>query len=127
MKTTMYWCAVALVVWSFPAMAGALDECMVKGDHPAVTQCLQQEESATEASLRQAETTAARKARELELVTGNTEPRSAFDKAIVAFRAYRDAQCNFVRAMYGSGSGAGQALIACRVDMTRRRIRELLN
>ena len=127
MNTNTVLLVMALIGVAPPALAGALDECMSKGDHAAITQCLLQEESATEASLRQAEAAAGNKVRGLDKVTGNGEPRAAFDRSVVAFKQYRDAQCNFVKSMYGSGTGAGQALVACRIDLTRRRIRELLN
>ena len=42
-----------------------------------------------------------------------------------AFADYRKAQCDFVRAMYSSGSGAEQAQLGCIIDLTRRRVREL--
>ncbi len=42
-----------------------------------------------------------------------------------AFTEYRKEQCDFVKAMYASGNGADQGLLGCRVDMTRRRVRDL--
>ena len=125
MKSTVRCVALLLLSCALPAMAGALDECMAKGDSGAVMICLQQEETATEASLRQAEAVVARKVHDLETVARNAEPRAAYDRAAVAFKQYRDAQCGFVKSMYGSGAGAGQAQVACRIDITRRRIREL--
>ena len=41
------------------------------------------------------------------------------------FADYRTTQCDYVKALYASGTGADQALLACRIDLTRRRVREL--
>ena len=125
MKSTVRLIALLLLSCAVPATAGALDECMAKGDSAAVMLCLQQEETATEISLRQAEAVVARKVHDLETVARDAEPRAAYDRAAIAFRQYRDAQCGFVKSMYGSGTGAAQAQVACRIDLTRRRIREL--
>jgi uncharacterized protein YecT (DUF1311 family) len=127
MKTNAVLLTLMLAGVASPALCGALDECMGKGDHPAVTACLLQEDTATAAALRQADAAAATRALELQTATGRAGPRAAFDRSVAAFRQYRDAQCNFVKAMYDSGSGADQALVACRIDLTRRRIRDLLN
>jgi uncharacterized protein YecT (DUF1311 family) len=109
------------------ASAGALEECMDKGDHQAVTRCLTVADSAANAALRDAEGRAATMARELDAATGRTEAARAYDRSVRAYSQYRDAQCNYVKAMYASGNGAGQALLACRVDFARRRARELLH
>ena len=118
---------VAYWALSSGALAGALEECIDKGDRQAVTRCLTVLDTSANAALRDAEGRAATKARELDAVTGQTAAALAYDRSVRAYTQYRDAQCNYVKAMYASGSGAGQALLACRVDFARRRARELLH
>jgi uncharacterized protein YecT (DUF1311 family) len=117
--------ACALLVCAAPAAAGALDECQTAGDHAAVTRCLVDLDRDAQASLRNAEATAGTRARELDAVTGRAGANAALAKSLRAFDDYRTAQCNYIKAVYASGTGAEQAGLACRVDLTRRRVREL--
>jgi uncharacterized protein YecT (DUF1311 family) len=107
------------------ANAGALDECMIKGDHAAVTRCLIDAESEAQATLDKAEGLAGTRARKLDTATGRPGAAAALAKSMRAFAEYRKDQCDFVRAMYASGAGTEQRLVGCRVDMTRRRVRDL--
>jgi uncharacterized protein YecT (DUF1311 family) len=116
---------LVLLAWAASAAAGALEECQVKGDHAAVTRCLVDEDTAVQASLRSAEGAAGIRAREIDTATGRPGANAALAKSMRAFAEYRTVQCDYVKALYGSGSGAEQAGLACRVDLTRRRIREL--
>ena len=115
--------AAALV--AFNAHAGALDECMTAGDHGAVTRCLVDQEAKVNAELADVEAAAAKRARAVEVATGRAGPHAALAKSVRDFAAYRSAQCTYVKELMSSGSGAAQAHLACRVDLTRRRIREL--
>ncbi|MEO8346734.1 MAG: lysozyme inhibitor LprI family protein [Betaproteobacteria bacterium] len=108
-----------------PATAGALDECQTAGDHAAVTRCLFEADAEAQASLRNAEGVAGTRARELDTATGRAGANAALAKSLRAFLEYRTMQCNYVKALYASGNGAEQAGLACRVDLTRRRVREL--
>jgi uncharacterized protein YecT (DUF1311 family) len=107
------------------ATAGVLEECMPVGNHAAVTRCIETEDSSADAALARAEAAAADRAREIERATGRPGPHAALARSVRAFAQYRDAQCNFVKEMYASGSAAAQARLACRADLTRRRVREL--
>lgn len=109
------------------AGAGALEECMIKGDHAAVSRCLLESEREAQDALVKAEGDAGKRARDLDLATGRAGAAAALAKSMRAFADYRKAQCDFVRAMYASGSGAEQGMIACRIDLTRRRARDLAN
>jgi len=117
--------AVGMLAASAGAGAGALDECMAKGDHAAVSRCLVEADRAAQADLARAEAAAAKAARELDAVTGRPGAAAALAKSNRAFAGYRAAQCGYVRAMWASGSGADQAALACSVDATRERIRDL--
>ena len=107
------------------ATAGALDECQTAGDHAAVSRCLFEQDRDAQASLRNAEAAAGTRARELDAVTGRPGANAALAKSLRAFTEYRTLQCDFIKAMYASGNGADQAALACRIDLTRRRVREL--
>jgi uncharacterized protein YecT (DUF1311 family) len=107
------------------ATAGALDECQTAGDHAAVSRCLLEMDRDAQASLRNAEAAAGTRARELDAVTGRPGANAALAKSLRAFTEYRTLQCDFVKAMYASGNGAEQAALACRIDLTRRRVRDL--
>ena len=70
--------AAAAAVWALvpgAVHAGALDECMVKGDHAAVTRCLAEQDAQAQAQLRAAEGAAATWARELDRATGTARCR----------------------------------------------------
>ncbi len=109
------------------AQAGALDECMIKGDQAAVSRCLVEADNEAQAALNKAEGDAGKRARDLDTATGRSGAAAALARSMRAFSEYRKAQCDFVRAMYASGAGAEQGMLGCRVDLTRRRVRDLSN
>ena len=125
MKTIMVTLAMVLLAIAAPATAGALDECQIAGDHAAVTRCLVDADAQAQASLRNAEAAAGTRAREIDNATGRAVANAALAKTLRAFADYRTTQCDYVKALYASGTGAEQALLGCRVDLTRRRVREL--
>jgi uncharacterized protein YecT (DUF1311 family) len=125
MKIIVAAAAAILLGFAAHAAAGALDECQTAGDHAAVTRCLLDADREAQASLRNAEAAAGTRARELDAVTGRPGANAALAKSLRAFAEYRTLQCDFVKAMYASGNGAEQAGLACRVDLTRRRVRDL--
>ena len=107
------------------ATAGALDECQTAGDHAAVSRCLFEQDRDAQASLRNAGAAAGTRARELDAITGRPGANAALAKSMRAFTEYRTLQCDFIKAIYASGNGAEQAALACRIDLTRRRVRDL--
>ncbi len=127
MKTCNRWLIVLALggLAAATANAGALDECLVKGDHAAVSSCLLDADREAQAALNAAEGIAGRRARELDTATGRPRANAALARSMRAFAEFRKAQCAFVKAMYASGNGAEQGEIACRIDLTRRRLRDL--
>ncbi len=117
--------AAAACVAATTAAARALDECMPSGDHAAVTRCLADADRAAQYDLARAEAAAAKAARDLDAVTGRPGAVAAHARSKRAFVEYRTAQCSLVRAMYASGTGADQGALACRIDATRGRVRDL--
>ena len=117
--------AVLLLATAAPAAAGALDECQTAGDHTAVSRCLLEADAQAQASLRNAEAAAGTRAREIDNATGRPGANAALAKTLRPFADYRTTQCDYVKALYASGTGGEAAGLACRVDLTRRRVREL--
>ena len=65
-------------------------------------------------------------AAELDGITGRVVTVPALDAAQAAWSAYRDAQCGYVGATFGGGSGTGIAINACKVELGRARAAELM-
>jgi uncharacterized protein YecT (DUF1311 family) len=122
MKTAI---AILALMMTGAAAAGAVEECLVRGDQAAVNRCLLDNEKEAQASLVKAEGDAGRKARDIDTATGRPSAAPALAKSMRAFAEYRKAQCDFVRAMFANAAGAEQAQIGCVIDITRRRVREL--
>jgi uncharacterized protein YecT (DUF1311 family) len=107
------------------ACAGAYEDCMTSGNQQAVMQCLQNEDRLANGELASAEAAAAQKARSVEQATGKAGIHAALAKSVRDFAAYRASQCAFVRELAAREPVGEQAQVACRVDLTRRRAREL--
>ena len=125
MNTTWVTMATVLLGFALPAAAGALDECQTAGDRAAVTRCLVDADAEAQASLRNAEAAAGTRAREIDTAVGRPGANAALAKSMRAFTEYRTVQCDYIKALYAGGSGTEQAVLGCRVDLTRRRVREL--
>ena len=88
-------------------------------------QCLASEEKEANAELASMEAAMAQKARNVEQATGKAGIHAALAKSVRDFAAYRASHCGFVRELAAREPVGEQAQIACRVDLTRRRAREL--
>ena len=120
--------AIAILMYAMAGAAtaaGALDECLIRNEPAAVQRCLVDLDKEAQAALVKAEGDAGRRARDIDVATGRAPAAPALAKSMRAFTDYRKAQCDFVRAMYSSASGAEQAQLGCMIDLTRRRVREL--
>ena len=117
--------AILTALTACTATAGALEECVARGDQAAITRCLVDLEKEAQASLNKAEGDAGKRARDIDVATGRSSAAPALAKSMRGFAEYRKTQCDFVRAMYASGNGAEQAQLGCMVDLMRRRVREL--
>jgi len=115
----------ALTAAAGAAQAGAYEDCMTKGAQADVMKCLVSEERDAANELASAEASAAQKARSVEQATGKPGIHAALAKSVRDFAAYRASQCGFVRELAAREPVGEQAQVACRVDLTRRRVREL--
>jgi uncharacterized protein YecT (DUF1311 family) len=111
--------------WALSARAGAYEDCVTAGNQNAVMSCLAGQEKQANAELSNAEAQVAQKARAVESATGKAGIHAALAKSVRDFAAYRASQCAYVREMAVREPVAEQAAIACRVDLTRHRAREL--
>ncbi|MFV0360416.1 lysozyme inhibitor LprI family protein [Tropicimonas sp.] len=66
-------------------------------------------------------------AAELDELTGRTEAVPALDASQIAWESYRNAQCDYVGASFGGGSGTGIGIESCRIVLGRLRAMDLLN
>ncbi len=64
-------------------------------------------------------------AEELDGMTGRAVALPALEASQLAWEAYRDAQCDYVGAGFGGGSGTGIAIRSCKVELTRARTKEI--
>lgn len=62
---------------------------------------------------------------ELDTVTGRSVTAPALEAAQEAWSAYRDAQCDYVGATFGGGSGTGIAIESCKIELGRVRAQDL--
>ena len=111
--------------WALSARAGAYEDCVTAGNQNAVMSCLAGQEKQANAELSNAEAQVAQKARAVESATGKAGIHAALAKSVRDFSAYRTSHCAYVREMAVREPVAEQAAIACRVDLTRHRAREL--
>lgn len=80
--------------------------------------CLREMLNYVERTLEVASAAAAVEMRELDTVTSaDIGAEKAFEKSRTAYAAYRDSACAAVAASYAGGSGAGIAMLSCRLQM----------
>jgi uncharacterized protein YecT (DUF1311 family) len=117
--------AAALIAWSANAHAGAYEDCVTAGAPAVVMQCLASAEKQANAELSAVESSLAEKALAVERATGRSGIHAALARAVKDFATYRASHCAYVRALAVREPVAEQAAAACRVDLTRRRVRDL--
>lgn len=123
-------CALVLVLLlpAGPALADPTMECSLAATSQVETRdCLARVEETVDGALAVALSFAESSAGELDAVTGRAVAAPALATAQAAWSAYRDAQCAFVAAGFGGGSGAGIAERDCRITLGRARTDELMN
>lgn len=96
------------------------------GTQVELSECLARTEAAVDRAMATALGLAQQAAAELDRTTGRPEAASALGEAQAAWSAWRDAQCAYVGATYGGGSGTGQAIRGCRIELGRARTDQLM-
>jgi uncharacterized protein YecT (DUF1311 family) len=117
--------ALLLAAAAAGARAGAYEDCVTAGAPAAVTQCRAAAERQANDDLAAIEATLAQKALAVEHATGKAGIHAALAKSVRDFATYRTSHCNYVRELAVREPVAAQAAAACRVDLTRRRVRDL--
>jgi uncharacterized protein YecT (DUF1311 family) len=91
-----------------------------------IADCMAETEARVDAAVETALSFASASATDLDEVTEREVALPALEAAQAAWVAYRDAQCEFVGATFGGGSGTGIAIRGCRIELGRARVTELL-
>ena len=97
-----------------------------EGSQVEIGQCLAATEAVVDRAVATALGLAQQAAAELDRTTGRAVAAPALEQAQAAWTAYRDAQCDYVGATYGGGSGTGQAIRGCRIELGRARVDQLM-
>jgi len=118
--------AAILCLIPITALADPTLECADAPSQVEIGACVSAMEDRVNAAIESSYGFALDAARELDDVTGRVVAQPALEAAQTAWAAYRDAQCEVVGASFGGGSGTGIAITACRVDLGRARVDELL-
>ncbi len=109
------------------ALAGPVSECWQQvDDNVALGACLVQVEKNVDAAMDQTLGFAMAHADEMDNDTGRVAARPSLLAAQQAWVTYRDAHCGFVGGTFGGGSGAGSAILGCRITLGRARADVLL-
>src|ERR1700704_854372 len=104
------------------AFASPVAECQVATSNQIETgQCLRDTLSAAEQVLASSLSSAQLKADSIDQITGRSGARLALDKSQALWLQYRDSNCAVPGAFAAGGSGSGQFVISCQIDMTRVR------
>jgi len=108
------------MLFSVPAHASVLTECSQHSEgHQALTVCLEQAYQRAKQQLHDVEQQVHKNMVELDAISSaDIGAEKAFEQSQQAFREWREQQCRFVRASYGSGNGAGQGYLDCLHTLT---------
>ncbi len=121
----MRW-AFVFLMFPISAIADPTMECIDAGSQVEIGSCVSNMELRVNTAIDSSYSLALGSAQELDEVTGRVVAVPALEASQNAWVAYRDAQCEAVGASFGGGSGTGIAITACRVDLGRARVDELL-
>jgi uncharacterized protein YecT (DUF1311 family) len=110
-----------------PAAADPVLECNTGvSSQVEIAECVAETEARVDTAVEAALGFAMATATDLDEITAHEAVVPALEAAQAVWVAWRDAQCNFVGATFGGGSGTGIAISACRIELGRARAAELL-
>ena len=102
--------------------ADALAECYRSADNRLEVQaCLKKELAETEKFYDDIVDRVLANARDLDRIQKRKGAAKAFEESNKAFARYLDAECKRVEESYGSGTGSGDAILACRINLMKMR------
>ena len=109
-----------------PALAGALDDCWAQAENRIeLNLCLESAEEDAAAGLDAIDEALAKAQSTFDELQGGHRAGDALERSRLAFRLYRELDCDLVALQAGSGTGAGDFRRACWIDRTRQRINDL--
>ena len=113
---------------AFPAAADPVLECNGGTATTAeIAACIAETEIRVNLALEAALDFAMAVATDLDEMTGEAATLPALDEAQAAWRDFRDAHCAFIAMSFGDPEAAGIEEGACRVELGRARVSDLLN
>lgn len=102
--------------------ADALAECYRSADNRLEVQaCLKKELAEAEKFYDDIVDRVLANARDLDRIQKRKGAAKAFEESNKAFARYLDAECKWVEESYGSGTGSGDAILACRINLMKMR------
>ncbi len=118
---------LSLGLWTTAAMSDPALECGTdNGSQVEIGACVEAAEKQVDGAIEAALSFAMESAKELDEVTERDVAVKALQESQTRWADYRDAQCNYVGATYGGGSGTGIAISGCRVVLGRERVAQLM-
>ncbi len=109
-----------------PAGAGELEDCWQQAENNFDrAQCYVLAEAAADDALAAALLRARASAGTLDQTLGRASALPALEAAQSAWLAYREAECSYVGATFGGGSGTAAGVLGCLIELTRARSAEL--
>ncbi|WP_343115856.1 lysozyme inhibitor LprI family protein [Ostreiculturibacter nitratireducens] len=119
--------ATALALLPMTAAADPSFECSISnGSQVEIGNCVAEAEAVVDKTVELTLGFAMNAAQELDEITGRDVAVPALEQGQAAWSAYRDAHCEYVGSTFGGGSGTSIAIHACRVELGRARVSELM-
>ncbi len=102
--------------------ADSLAECYRTADNKVDVQvCLKKELAETQKFYEDIVDRVLANARDLDRVQKRKGAAKAFEESNKAFMRYVDSECKWLEASYGAGTGSGNAILACRINLLKTR------
>jgi uncharacterized protein YecT (DUF1311 family) len=118
---------VGLLICPAVTLAAPVGECQASTTNQVETsQCLRDALGSAEGVLGLALERAQTEADSIDQVTGRPLARLALDRSQDEWARFRDINCQVPGALAAGGSGSGQFIIGCEIEMTRARTTELI-
>lgn len=123
---SLVFAAASLVLAPSAVQADPVAECQTITSNQVETgQCLQDTLGTVESVMNLALQRAQTKADSIDQVTGRPGARPVLDQSQLAWAQFRDADCLVPGALAAGGSGSGQFVTGCQIELTRARTMEL--
>ncbi|HYD18851.1 MAG TPA: lysozyme inhibitor LprI family protein [Patescibacteria group bacterium] len=110
--------------WRNAIAETSVEECLATArGTPGIGLCLGAQHTAIEKQFEDVTFTAKQDAIRIDKDTPSSGVLEKFTKSDESFRAYMRAQCDYIYARYGQGTGASNAYVGCENKLMRERIK----